>query len=525
MGKSLSNYLGNEGLKAGIFGRNLESGSLYSEPVKPKKYSPVRRALMAIPVALSILGAGGCKPYVIPEEPPAVSGSVNPTEGQVPVDLNIEVTATDVNDNIADYSAFADYNNNHEEDNGENIIPSQPVSINSTYHATTPGNYGIYGKSTDNAGNVGTKKLADVSLSDTPEPPIPVVDKVDFAGTVKDTEAESTARTIARFYDASDSNVVAGDYLDSDILKTVISDTGNISTTLNQAVEQLPSGIVVRTRQSSSDWNDGTSYVTTEKFPQGNVSAGTIWTVPYDSSLEYDFGLLDTLQKRIDYATHVGRENVWGVEDRINNDFLNFTSDGDGTVKIGEIDEINGNPYHGLKKWNRMGELSDTISHPTFKGIKISKSIPNWETIKPRIISRINSLNLPSILESQILEQDNPISEPGWGVVLYLPSGNPYTVLWDDNGIDGYVEGFISYLHNTAPEMIDHEIIYHGILASGGHSDGKSALGVDIPEIFLSMGKSSSTYPLDFTPANEKMSFIPRRFPGMKPLNEILSVN
>lgn len=220
-----------------------------------------------------------------------------------------------------------------------------------------------------------------------------------------------------------------------------------------------------------------------------NETGINLRAVPYDGPLDYDNGLLDTPEKRTNFKEHAGRTNYWSDEERYN---------------AGISGAINGNPGHGLKKWNH-GEIPETQAPPILKGVKISKSIPGWADIKP-IIQNSGYLGAGQI---QIIEEDNPQPENGWGVILKSGAGKgAYTHLWDQSGEDGYIEHFEAYLNTTVPEIVIHEVIMHGLLAGAGHSN--SATVAELPNL-PSMWRWQSPCPTPnnkLTPADIKTNYI-----------------
>jgi hypothetical protein len=223
----------------------------------------------------------------------------------------------------------------------------------------------------------------------------------------------------------------------------------------------------------------------------------------------------------------MGRENFWGVKDRVANEY------GDGwttNISTGELvlsySTINGNTKHGLKKWNG-GELPNSEQQPIFKGYNISMKFNEEE--KDKIISAITSSNYPQTKPINSKEEETEIEyNPGWIIIRPSEEGEgPYAIVSDKrDGLnkDGYLEEAECYINWTETSgTVLHEAIYHGRSASGGHSDT-----ANVDPLFYSIGtyagetpKGRIEFPVDRKAYN--LSDEPT-FVGMEPLDDILGM-
>jgi hypothetical protein len=434
----------------------------------------------------------GCPvPDPVPEkpqnknQPPQTELYVNPTSGVKPLNVYLKLDGNDPNgkEDIKEYKLSIDIGNNGSIE--ETIVQSTPIDISRTFN--NEGSVKIEGQCTD-SGSLTDKKSIIVNVSSIP-------DYVDISGTLEDNENDSGKAGIIRVYNASNNAFLE---------EHSVNSSGNFSFTLDELVSQLPNGVKLQARTGST--GNYTSYVRTIKLSQGDHSNVIVRAVLYDNpNNSYDNGLLNTEQKRTDFKTHMGRVNFWSDGEKISAGITGF---------------VNGNPYHGLKKWN-FGDISDTEAHPTFKGIQVSSTDfigTDYNQIKDAIL---NSGYLKAS-EIPIVYGTDHLGQAGWGSIVRGVQG-PGTVVWDDYGNDGYIEGFITYIYPGAgiyQSVINHEVA-HGLLFPG-HASGPST-----PALFDSIMKYTSPIPDSFTPADIKGNYIidEDTYKGMEPEDDILGMN
>jgi hypothetical protein len=562
MGKHLENELDEmydfciTGTRKGIYttGRKVKNAFSTASRYLGKGLQKLTLVVAAAPFAL---GIGGCLPTPLtPEESPVVEGSATLENNVVPALAHIIVGATDRNNNIADYSVFIDGNGNGREDPEEagNLVPPQPMSINSTYTLTTPGNYGIYAKVTDSLGNASYKLLGNVSLvlpQNPPfeppvEPPVdppvnpPVQDKIDILkGKVQDSKEEIGRQSFLQFFDEYNpvtdtisspikiTEVREGaSMLDDYTIKTTT--TGNFGVTLDKVVNSNANDkIYVRARLIDSNENP-LSYPRTIGLPatdHSNLSAGSdlranpaIRAVMYnDENLTlFDSTANPVIDRRDDFREDVGRKNVWSVGERITNNFYN-DDNRDGIPDPGEVDQIILNPSHGLKK---LG----------VQEILISSSFTNPEELRSTVLNQFNEYKNLGQIPATIASNLNESGVTGYGIIVpsAVPNqGGTGTKMWDNNA-DGYVDGFVVYANHPSSPLL-HEYGIHGYFSSG-HPDSPAKIA-----LFDSVGRYTSyderysppQAPKDFTPADKKLADIvdEETFLGMEPLHAILGKN
>ncbi len=136
---------------------------------------------------------GGSDPSPIPPTTkPQVSLTVDPLSG-TQISRIINVNGTDSGGDIMNYEAFADYNNNGIEDNGE-LLASSSIPINGSYNLNK-GNFKIYGQVRDSEGNI-DKKSIDVVVSNPPQ-----LGYVNISGTLQDDETRTGQSGVIKVYD------------------------------------------------------------------------------------------------------------------------------------------------------------------------------------------------------------------------------------------------------------------------------------------------------------------------------------
>ncbi|MDD5699826.1 MAG: hypothetical protein PHH00_01375 [Candidatus Nanoarchaeia archaeon] len=378
-----------------------ELADIVSEQPKKGLFNSIKNAVgrgfrsalllaMTVPVGLGLGSLAGCKPAVRENYAPTAITSASPVSGPIPFSPQIIVEGEDPDgeSDIVEYSAFADYNQNEKEDEGEEIFSPQSTPINASYAFTKPGSFKVYGKVVDSVGHESQVPSDEISALETPEPPInhaPIItstpitqinentsysyqltatdadgdeltatlsqtpsqwlsissptvsngstiwtisetspdveadinfntsvdvsdgedsdiqdyelkvknvappDYLDVSGKIIDCGTRQGMQGRARVYDANDPNVIAENYDAAGILEEIVADNeGNFLKRLNKTTDELPGGVVLRARLTDSDWANGTSYVATKKFLQGDVTGALIETVPYNSDLNGD---------------------------------------------------------------------------------------------------------------------------------------------------------------------------------------------------------------------------------------------
>ncbi len=366
-----------------------------------------------------------------------------------------------------------------------------------------------------------------LTVKDVPPPPPP--DYLDISGRMEDCETNTGRHGIIRVYDDrinTESRAYFGPVWEySNLLGEFETDSnGNFSFTLNKLVDANDK-IYLRA-VIGANWSGKESYIrtveldATDNNPITDTRANpAIKPVMFDNpNSSYDDGLLDTEQKKIDFREHMGRINVWSADERYYKDFLNGQLLADG---------MNGNPYHGLKKMSFNRGLPED-----FKGIEVSSddyTNEEYNTIK-NIILNCGYIRAQEISDKTIWGNNHQDGDSGWGSVVKSALGDgPYAILYDGYQ-NGYLDIFGIHLNTLAPEIVIHEIVYHGLLSCVGHSNGRHGNGSEIPELFSSVGVYTGPHPSPpdkITTVDIKANYLidEDTYMGMDTLDDILGMN
>jgi hypothetical protein len=487
-------------------------GEITKHAPKKKKYNFFQKAVLMATAITNLGTLMGCPNLHIPEKPeptysaPTAKLTSDKTSVKLGESVPLNLEGKDDDEDMTEYKIGDDKNSNGIIDLGEEITVSSSAITNYSWTPTYTGTAKLIGEIKDKRGLTGKDDLEMiVSEKDIPVDPTDPIDYLDVKLNLQDDEAHIGKKGIAQIYDAS--NFDFENYTGTLLEEKSTQLDGIVEFHLNKKVSELPKGIVVRVKGTDENGNQD-SFVRTKKFPEGDVILSElepIRVVPYDNpNNSYDDELLDTEEKRINFIEHMGRINFWSAEERKKN------------MKLEVYEYVNGNSEHGNKKWN-LGELEDTLAHPIFKGIKISKSIPNYEKLKLIIQEEDSNIS--------IVEEDNPISEQGWITAFPSPKGNgPYAKLFDTVGSDGYLEKAEVYLNTTDSKVVIHEIIFHAKRACAGHSNSSK-----VSALFNSIGEYTSTSesPNKSTSADIKSNYLidEPTYLGMEKLDDILRIN
>ncbi len=277
--------------------------------------------------------------------------------------------------------------------------------------------------------------------------------------------------------------------------------SGNFSVTLNRLVNPADK-LTIETIATDPSGNEYTSWIRTiDNLPavDTNLSMGSdIRANPaarvtlFDSDLNND-GYPDIDSNRDhaissaekgDYVTQIGRVSFYSDAERIAAGLTGF---------------LNGNPYHGLKRWN-WGERSDTSASPRFRGAKIANSAFVNRGMNPNdIITGIRTSGDPRANEINLEVVEDPQYQRGWVNILPAALGDgPSTVVYDQLGSDGYPEGATVYLNTTDKKIVNHEFWGHAVRFVG-HSSGPG-----VPALLDCIMKHTSPSPSEYTPFNLK---------------------
>jgi hypothetical protein len=436
-------------------------------------------------LAIASLGTASCQQGGIsPKEyyNPAVKIYASQTSGTAPLESRLNLESSVEGGAISKSYLFADYDGDKTMDPEEELVSSDSGSIDNNYTFTKSGTFNVYGQSESDQGKIGISSPVTMTIQPKPNDPTnpvePAKDYIDFSGNVQDCETDTGRPSIVQIWDTQNSD---GTY--SDLLKEVPTDSnGNWSATLEKVVDSSDK-ISGRTRTGTS--SSQTSYVRTIDLPATDHNPITdprgnpaIRVVPYNPNW--------TIQQIGDFLIHAGRGNIWSDEEKIAAGIDGF---------------VNGNSKHGLKK-------ADNI-----KGIKVSTSTPNYADY----VSEINAKGIKTVTE------ENPVYEKGWGVILPDTTGDgPRTLLYDTEGLDGQVEGFVTYLNDCGLDVGRHEWWWHGLHACSGHVNSPA-----VTEKFPSEGRWQSPYPATSTKEDKILYSIINdpTFLGMESENAIMSLN
>lgn len=339
--------------------------------------------------------------------------------------------------------------------------------------------------------------------------PIPDTDYVDISGRLQDCETNSNQTGYIIVKNKADSSVIGTYPTDGSTTDR------NFGFTLPKKVSELPQGIILEARLGTE--GNETSYKRTIELPAGDHNPITdargnpaIRCVPY-SDINGD-GIIDDAT----FKEHMGRVNFWSTTER-------------GSAGLDELEVVNGNSSHGLKKWN-LGELVDTEEHPIFQGIEISSDDFKDETEYKAIVYSIRNSGHPRAKTMKIQPGITNYGIDGW---IFIKRGSSGALLVDQTGHDGYLEKviveinpLIIYGEDSDPGLTNHEATHHGIMASIGHSNGDG-----IGELFSSIAAYSSPditngYPDQLQPVDIKANYIidESTYLGMEKLDDILGL-
>lgn len=363
--------------------------------------------------------------------------------------------------------------------NGQIIYDkSQESPFNNALISTNnTGTFSVLGQCRDSKGAVGNAGPIQVIVNP------PVVNPIVISGNFGDDENKGIKAGMIKVYNDNHK-----------LLETILTDsnTGNFIIDIDPSIS---TNNIILQAISGTDVNP-TSYIRTITVPKVNSSSNIIKVVPYES------GWSQTDANN--FIIHMGRVNFWSDAER---------------QAEGITGGVTGNPFSGLKKWNR-GEISDDINHPMFKGIEVSSNDFSG-TEYNQIKSLIQRSSCPNSSQINITYGESHTGENGWGKII-LGTGSPYTISVDQNGLDGYIERFTTYL--THAQILDyivrHEVLGHGMFFPG-HADGSST-----NSLFDSIMKYANLNPPnDFTPIDIKGSYIVNTYSGMEFEDDILGTS
>jgi hypothetical protein len=373
--------------------------------------------------------------------PPTATLVVSPRVGLAPLESTLSLNGDDPDSSdIVEYRLRIDLSNNGSVD--ETITQPVPIEVTRLFSEDAS----VVGEVTDSEGATDS---SDAVVID-------VTDYMDVSGRLEDNETDAPRMGMVRAYDPADGSLLA---------EYPTTTGGDFSFTLNKDLSELPDGILLRARMTDSTWDSGWSYIRTVEIASSDHAGLIVRAIPYEVSW--------TSSDVSAFNEHMGRANFWSDEERLAAGMEGF---------------VNGNYRHGLKRWNR-GEIEDTVAHPILKGVRIWTDFSQVE--RDSIRAAILNSGFVGIEGLEILDTDSADGASGWGVVVRSPPGSgPGTALWDSLGGDGYVESFHVYLNTTAPQIVLHEVIWHGLMVCPGHSNGGT-----VAELFPSMGRYQSPYP------------------------------
>ncbi len=325
-------------------------------------------------------------------------------------------------------------------------------------------------------------KVSDGKDYDTQPYTLIVKNLIDISGRLEDNENDGIGRQgIIKAYNSLDNSFLKQAQVDS---------SGNFNFQLDEVVSE----IILQARLGSSPTYDQ-SYIRTIRLDGAEDYSGLeVRAMPYDGPLLYDDGLIPGQITPIQFKTFM-----------IDNNILHDTD----------------YTFPGLTKWN-FGELSDTISHPIFKGIQIVESYEGYIFSDPEGIKTILKESVyPKAGEINIQVVENiPNPSSGWGIIVLKPvvGGAGRTLTSDSFGMDGYIEQFyveIDPYYELDERVIRHEVFGHGMnYPTPYHTDLDS-----IMNIFFTG--------TDFTAIDIKGSYIVSEpsYVGMENSDDILGLN
>lgn len=306
----------------------MEKGLETTVLEQPKKglFNRAKRAigrglmLASLPVLLGVTSLVGCKGPFVPNEPPTPKEySVSPNVGTLPFPAQIVYEGEDPEGDSIEYSVYADYNGDNEESSGERIIDPQPDPINRQFTFTTPGDFNIYGKMVDAAGNAIQTRLGEVNVSEPEEPPQPPVDNdyLDISLQVFNNEStnplfttEAGRKAKVKVFDSANETTPLDGILQTDA-------SGNLVYTSAKKVSEL-SGVTV-TAVLVDESGSPISYEHTLRYPAGDLTDVKLKPHP-----EPTFAPME------DYAEHYRGSNTgivpetgqkkWDLEGKVNPD-------------------------------------------------------------------------------------------------------------------------------------------------------------------------------------------------------------
>ena len=455
-----------------------------------------------VATAVASLGVASCKLCPDPEPvnyAPVASLYVNPLSGTAPLPVDIILDGEDENgkEDIVEYSVSIDKGN----DGTIEQVITQTSPINTTETINYAGPVNIIGQVKDSQ-NAINKKEQLINIDN------PLIDYLTVEGWLQDNESDTGKQGIVKILDSTGT-----------FIGQTQTDNPNghfIYQSLDRLVSPFPEEIIIKARMTETD---PTSYVRTITA-NVNPSQEPDVTDFYPNLTGPSFPLED--HKKIRVVPYTGL-----ASDKIN-DFITHMD----RVNFSDLVGINPLPEPGskyLKKWNH-GELPPNVNHPMFQGIEVSSN--DFSEIEHNQIKTIiQNSSCPNANSINITRGESHVDGNGWGRIVlgnnsdYNPYNNaPSTIAWDQ-GQDGHIEGFKTYLTHLQVSEFDinrHEEVGHGILFPGHASEDGVQKLFDSLMVWTSTDNNPKVY--DFTATDIKGSYIVDEltYSGMEAKEKIL---